>query len=889
MDDTATLGLIDQLTRTDGPCIAWQPAQTVDQRIIASAATSPSAVAVIDRHGAMSYRELIERAADIAAALHERQIARGARVGVILDASAELVATILAIWSLGATYVPLDPILPRLRVKRIVADAAITAIVSERAHRAEAGEFAPLLWIEDVRRRERSPFSSRARLEDNAYVVYTSGSTGVPKGVEIPHAGLANTIFASNEMIGLGCDDRLLYRTSISFDVSIYEMFGPLATGGTVVIVPRLGWDDPRELVAAILLHAVTAISVSSSFLAVLLDEPMFAQCSSLRLVTSGTDTMSLDLFRRFLTKSSALLYNGYGPSEATIVVTAHRCEVADLGSDEESIPLGAPLPNTHVSVRDTELLPVAPGGTGEIVIGGVQLARGYLGSPEETAARFISDPIRRGERIYRTGDLARVRADGSIVFLGRNDKQVKIHGQRVEPGEVAAAIEGCDGVRTAVVIAERRHRAGMLNGPAVALVAYVTALAGASVKPEAVAEALRERLPPAMVPGKIVVVNDFPLTVTGKIDEAALQARSPSSSPHVPAALAPTYPASRLAVLHEHLRAIWEDLLDHDGVNDHDNFFDIGGDSLLAVRMMIILEETFGRRVPLAEFFDTSMTIPALAEILSKRVSVDEPNAALLNEHGSRVPLALLHGDFGGGMYAWSLARKLGSEQPVLVIPPHGMLGRPPAKSVQGMAADMVSIITGTYPNGPLRIAGYSASGLIAFEAARMLRDAGRDIRDVVVIAMGAENAAFSDFERILRRLPLPTPWTDRLMHGIIRLGTKLSHFADATWRERALRIAKRLQAAPASVIKKPQIEDTDGYRRYIKAQETYVPGRYNGRLTVLWPIEQRVEDGDIERDWRRVAPSAEIAYVPGSHHTAVSRHVSDIADTMERLFASA
>jgi amino acid adenylation domain-containing protein len=871
VDFASDADIARRLLAGDGPRVVRESRQTLDRLIARRAETHPHSIAVIDGGAETSYRTLVDRSANIAAALRARGVVRGARVGLCADASVELFASILAIWSIGATYVALDTSLPTARMEHIARDAALGVILVTRATGALIDPSVAVV-IDTIESDAPARFASDARTSDDAYIVYTSGSTGVPKGVAIRHDALTNAILAAAEAWSIDERDRQLCRTSIAFDVAFLEIFAPLAAGGTLVIAPRTVWADPRAFIALLIANAVTSIVLVPSFLAVLVDERSFSDCSSLRIVVCGGEAMSTGLCRRFFAASAAELYNGYGPSEATIFVTSYRCRPADAESIEETVALGSALANTHVSVRDADLMPVAPGSTGEIVIGGVQLANGYINRPEETAARFVPDPLRPNQRLYRTGDLARLGTDGSIVFLGRNDKQVKIRGQRVEPGEVAAAIERIDGVGKAAVIAQRRSTAGPHG--ALILVAYVVERTGAALDPATLRRTLREQLPDAMVPAEIVLIDAFPLAISGKIDEAALAQRDDVSMRRIVRMAAPKDDSSLREILHEQLRTIWEDLLGLDGIGNDDDFFDLGGDSMLAVTLMMRLEETFGAHPSFADFFET-MTIAGLGELLSGGIETHERDAVTFNEAGSLPPLVFLHGDFGGGMYTRSLAAALGKDQPLLVIPPHGIAGRPPVTDVETMAADVAAIVARFHPSGPLRIAGYSAAGYVAYEAARQLQRAGRNVLDVVVIGMGAETVAFSGLDTFARRVGLPRAWHNIALRGAMRVGFGLT---------------KGFRTAPEQPVKsdvRATIERGSAFVRYVRAHRVHIPRRYDGRVMVLWPKEQPIEYGDIRREWSRVAPRVEVAFVPGTHHSAVSRHIGEIASAMRRLFA--
>ena len=854
----------------------------MDRVVAARAIETPDAVAVRSGNDRTTYRELMDAASAVACNLREIGVLQGDRVGMCSDTSPELIAAIMGIWAAGATYVPLDPGQPHARLETIARDAEIRYCLTDAANadRVLSCEVLSLAALAKAAPGDRADgWTSDARPDHIAYVVYTSGSTGAPKGVEIRHDGVVNAILASCEISGFVPEDIAVVRTAIGFDLSFYEIFCPLTAGAALIVVPRAVYADPFELVTLLAVRDVTVLLVTPAFLSVLIAEPRFNRCTALRIVTAGGEALSSALCKRFAERSTATLYNLYGPSEATMLVTLHRCSEADALTGENTAPLGHALANNCVSLRDESLQPVARGEIGEIVIAGVQLAKGYINRPDETAKRFVDDPARPGERIYRTGDLARLMPDGNIVFLGRNDKQVKIRGNRVEPAEVAAAIERIPGVRTAAVLAKRRTLEG--NDESLMLVAYVMTNDGHSLAHDRLRAVLGERVPSYMIPNETIAVAAFPLTVSGKIDEAAL-ARGAFGRISDSAAISVINETPTLhGIVNEQVRAVWERLLGLERVGDHDDFFDIGGDSLLAVHLLMELEELFGRRIALEDFFE-SMTIASLGNLLASGSNSDERDAIALNEDGTLPPLVYLHGDFAGGAYAWSLAKLLGEEQPVTIVPPHGMRGRPPASDVPSMATDVVETITRVHPAGPLCIGGYSAAGLVAYEVARRLREAGREVRDVILIGTHVPSVAYSGLDRAIRGTGVDEKRHDRILRKAMRAGFALERFARSSARARWMKLARRLGLAAAETSGAPapnEIELSDGYARYIRAHEAFIPSSYDGDVAVLWPAEQRIENGDLHRDWSRVAAAVEFASIPGTHHGCVSRHLTDIA----------
>jgi len=435
--------------------------------------------------------------------------------------------------------------------------------------------------------------------EGLAYVIYTSGSTGVPKGAMLHHRGLRNRLLWGQETFRLGPDDAVLQKTPLTFDVSVWELFWPLAAGACLVLARPGGHRDPRYLVDLIARERVTVTHFVPSMLRVFLEDPALDSpeaCRSLRLVITSGEALTPDLARRFFariraSRGGAELYNLYGPTEASIEVTAWPC---DRSAISEPIPIGLPIANTRIHLLGPDRRPVPLGAPGELHIGGVPVARGYLGRPDLTAERFVPDPFRGypGGRLYRTGDLVRQLPDGSLDFLGRLDNQVKVRGYRIELGEIEAALSALPGVREAVVVVKSDLR----------LVAYVTG----EVDTAALRQALRDKLPDFMLPSAIVALPALPLTPSGKVDRKALP--EPAGGP------APGFVAPRTAV-EEVLAEIWAELLGIAHIGVHDNFFERGGHSLLAVLLMARIEKRLGTTLPLAALF-SAPTLEALTAL---------------------------------------------------------------------------------------------------------------------------------------------------------------------------------------------------------------------------------------------------------------------------------
>ncbi|WP_157245131.1 non-ribosomal peptide synthetase [Nonomuraea typhae] len=574
-------------------------------------AATPQAPAV--RHGTvqLTFAELDHAAGALAGRLAALGAGPERTVAVCLPRSPDLVVALVAVLKTGAAYLPLDPDYPAERVEYMLADARPVAVV--RPGSVTPGAGAP---------RETG---GRAAPGNPAYVIYTSGSTGRPKGVMVAHEAIVNRLRWMQAEYGLGADDRVLQKTPSSFDVSVWEFFWPLIAGATLVLADPGGHRDPAYLAALIQREHITTVHFVPSMLRAFLADPSAAGCASLRRVICSGEELPADLAAAFHRVLGDRLHNLYGPTEAAVDVTSWACRPGEGGT----VPIGLPVWNTRIHVLGPDLRPVPDGELGELYIGGIQLARGYLGRPGLTAERFTADPSGPpGSRMYRTGDLARRRPGGVVEYAGRADDQVKIRGFRVEPGEIAAVLADCPGIRHAAVVA-REDRPHLVR-----LVAYVvpeTGGAGAEVSgvtPEADARAFaawaegwREfaaaRLPAHMVPSAFVPMAALPVTVNGKLDRAALPEPERETGE-----AAPDTPAERT------LAGLFAEILGLPEVGAEDDFFRLGGDSILALTL-IGRARAENLTLTARQVLELG-TVRALAAAAGRGVAHEPPGAAL-------------------------------------------------------------------------------------------------------------------------------------------------------------------------------------------------------------------------------------------------------------------
>ena len=587
----------------------------VHELVAQQAALTPDALAVESTESCLTYRELDDRSNQLARHLAGREVADEALVGLCLPRTPELIVALLGILKAGAAYLPLDPGHPAERLQHILRDAAVSIVITNEELAQRLGG-APLQSVvldadrREIARESIADSNHRVDPEQLAYVVYTSGSTGEPKGISVPHRALTNHTLALAERYAISASDRRLQFVSISADVLIADVFPVLISGGTVVLRPEGDLLSIADFLRFLEQRKITMMGIPSVYwhewVEAIAVEEAVALPSSLRVVVSGMDSARPELLATWKKRYGKRVrwFNAYGPSETTCTATTYE---ADLSSDTELqiIPIGRPIANVRVHILDAHSRPVPMGVPGEICIGGRGVARGYRNRPDLTAESFVRDSFsdNPNDRLYRTGDLGRYRRDGNIEFLGRVDNQIKIRGYRVEPGEVEAALRRLPHVRDAVVVG---HGAG--NGRR-KLIAYVV-ISGYPSAADDLRAQLRRALPDYIVPAAIVVLDALPRTRNGKVDYAALPPAELGAERTADGIVAPTNALERALV------RLWQELLEIPQIGTRDHFFGVGGDSLLAVRMLNAVSRTYGIDVELAIFF-ADATIEGLAEAL--------------------------------------------------------------------------------------------------------------------------------------------------------------------------------------------------------------------------------------------------------------------------------
>jgi hybrid polyketide synthase/nonribosomal peptide synthetase FtdB len=806
--------------------------QALHQLVEAQVERTPDAIAVRFEDQELTYRQLNERANQLAHHLQSLGVGPDILVGACLERSLELVVGLLGVLKAGGAYVALDPDQPPARLKALVEDALPVVVLTQCRLVDRLPQVAVLCLDSDWRTFDHHStvnLAAAATPDNLAYVIYTSGSTGQPKGVLSVHRGIVNRLLWMQDAYRLEPGERVLHKTALGFDVSVWELFWPLIAGGCMVVARLGGQREPDYLAGLIAEQDVSTVHFVPSLLASFLDEPRVDRCGCLKRVICSGEALPPDLVQKFCTHLTAELYNLYGPTEASIDVTAWHCSAADIG---RAIPIGRPIANTRLYVLDERLQPLPVGVAGELYIGGYGLARGYLKRPSLTAERFITDPVAGAPwRLYRTGDRGRWRPDGALEFLGRLDDQVKIRGVRVEPGEVAVALRQHAAITDTVVAADDQGEPR--------LVAYIVPTDPG--QPPGAVELrgfLRARLPEPLVPAVFVPLTAIPRLPNGKLDRHALPPLADRPSP-------PSNAAAPRDLVEWQLTSVWEELLGVQ-VGLDDDFFALGGHSLLALRLIGRLDELFGERLPVAVLL-RAPTVRALAEELRAAPGARSIPLVVLRR-GAGQPLFLATAGSGDLLALASLARHLGLDVPVYGLQPTS--ATPDRASIEQLAAAYVGSIRHIQPSGPYRLGGYSVGGVVAYEAARQLCADGLEVGLLALLdtyfpgSKGHPYTAVSRAQRLAAHLPLLRPDSSAAAAGI----------------------------------------HDDALAAQLQAMRTYVAGPYPGRVTLL--VAERSLGGlpRAERSWRRAGVAGvDVHVVPGRHDTMLREpHLLGVAEQL-------
>jgi amino acid adenylation domain-containing protein len=826
-----------------------------------SAAKHPQLVAAVFDDDERTYAELNASANRIARALFKLGAGAETLVAVCLERSLDTLALIAGITKTGAAYVPLDVSWPDERLRLIVRESAPAILITNNAGRKR---FTPqagmtLLTLDEAcemaRGESDANIAALGGSRSLAYVIYTSGSTGAPKGVMVEHRSACNMVLSALGDLGIRSTDRVLQLAPLSFDPSVWQIFGTLSAGGCIVLPPPGTERDVDAVMREIHRHDVTVLMGVPALLSMLSERDDFTEARSLRVVVSGGAQLSPVLAKRLMAPGRAVV-NVYGPTEAGIHATEHRCVAHDT---RPFVPLGSPIANVRLYVLDEQLNPVPHGRRGEIFIGGPGVARGYLGLPDLTAERFFSDPFVPGvdERMYRTGDFARRHWDGCVEFAGRSDDQVKVRGVRVELGEIVAMLEGHPNVASAAAILSSDER----------ILAYVVPRIASDGFGDSLRKYASEKLPPAAVPSAFFFLSELPRRSNGKFDRDAL---------------APVPPQQRVAPvrelpdsLHVLVTQVWEELLGIRGIGTSENFFEIGGYSLLAARLTVRIEASVGRRLPIKVLFENPTIGGMVAALRQSERAEFEPIVALRSS-GSKPPFFFLHGDSTGlGLYCRRFGDGLGAGRPIYAVAPHGADGGAVPQSIEEMARDRLRLILEIEPEGPYLLGGYCMGAIVAFEMARQLQRLGKRVQHLVLVEAQHARYRYAVFEGLFARLA-----------RCIGVGDDRSH----RWlaRQRASLYDLRCRLPPFAHYE-------DALTAHVKpAQERAVRGYVWQTLgvpaTMVCAREERSAARErVQAMWSPLLPMLDVRIIPGDHETVLVQNVDSLVAELARTLEKA
>ena len=849
--------------------------------IEASVRRNPDAAALVDGALSLTYAQLDERAEAVARRLRALGAGPGTTVGLVARRRADTIAALIGVLKAGAAYCPLDPAYPLERLRFMLEDSGAAALL---ARREDAIRFAdpkrPTVFLDDpaqfvpsrsgAERRAAGPF-------DLAYVMYTSGSTGKPKGVMVELASAAGLVRAMMKIQEIGPDDRTMLFSSMSFDASVGEIFPCLCAGATMFL---RGETVPpaREFVRSLEEMRISTLFLPTAYwheLAATLTPLGETLPACLRSAVVGGEAMRAESLAYWRPAAERVrLFNVYGPTEATVWASCY--EVPADAPSSGIVPIGPPAAAAALHVIGPDGRPVPNGSAGELWIGGPGVARGYVNRPVLTADRFLPDAFcaRPGARLYRTGDRVRRRPDGVFEFLGRFDDQVKIRGFRVELGEVEAALASHPAVGTCAVVLREERR-----------VAYVAPSAGAPVSASALRSFLLEKLPEYMVPPVIVALPVLPLTPAGKIDRRAL--------PQPPAATAmeaKETPEERdLTPLERQIRVIMEEVLGLSPIGLRDDFYALGGHSILAVRMMSKLEKSLGRRPPLTAL-SKGTTIERLAEAMGLW-SEERPVVRFGPESGDD-PIFFVHPGLGF-RYCEELSRAM-PNRPFYVLVPQNIAGLDRIPTTEEMARRHVETIRSIRPRGPYRLGGYCSGSTIAYEMARQLEAAGERVPNLMLVAVPIDSAWWSLVRRIVGGVGgfLGQEQT-AMLYRFNLWGKSGELFAGMFRRGGAARLGEALRQALARVKKHgslrafgPNSADSDDNQKAVDwSWAAYRPGPYLGPVTLFEARDEFVPGS--KSDLRRLAPSSERVWLPGDHYAITKTYAAQLGAEIARRLA--
>ncbi|TRX27553.1 amino acid adenylation domain-containing protein [Flavobacterium franklandianum] len=686
----------------------------------------PNEIAVVFKDLKLTYNELNLLSNQLAHYLiSEQDVIVGDLVGIMLGRSEMLIVCIMGILKAGAAYVPIDPEYPQQRISYIQDDCNCKFTFNQAA--------LDNFLVSKAKYADNAPSTVSFNPNDLAYIIYTSGSTGNPKGVMIEHRNLLNYLLSVSHYIDTNSNNSGCFaHLSLSFDASITEIFLPLIFGKKLILSSGTGLEifDDINLFNYAPFNFIKLTPSHISILISVINKEARPQLSN-KYIIGGEALFNYHINQFRSSSIDAIIVNEYGPTEATVGCIIYEFNTFEATPSSESIPIGKPISNTQIYIlgENRQLLPANE--VGEIFIGGNGVARGYFNREDLTSEKFVPNPFDTDTRMYRTGDLAKWLPDGNLLYFGRLDEQVKINGHRIELGEIEAALIAIPQIKLASVILSK------LDTSEPRLVAYLQPKDSNEKHPN-VREELSKIVPSFMIPNIFMWVNDFPLTTNGKIDKKNLPIPEyfrPDS--------APVLRKPRIEI-EEKIAKVWGEILQVSDIGIDDNFFEMGGTSIMAVKVVAEIEKSTGKRFPLSVLFEYS-TVEKFARLLNEGSQIYSDCIVPLKSNGNKVPLFMVHGGGLDVLYFANLSKHFDEDQPFYGIQGIGSNGFDDwHESIEAMAAHYIQAIVKINPDGPYAVAGYCVGGIVAFEMTRQLQELGKEVSLTLLVDSYADSSYY-------------------------------------------------------------------------------------------------------------------------------------------------
>ncbi|PRT07964.1 non-ribosomal peptide synthetase [Bacillus wiedmannii] len=843
---------------------------------------TPDAIAVVFENQRLTYSELNSRSNQLAHFLQKNNVKSETKVGIYLERSMEMVISILGILKAGGAYVPIDPAYPQDRITYMLEDSKIPLLISKGSNVSGLPEHNSRLiqvdndWSLIAQESEENTINN-VTPDNLAYIIYTSGSTGKPKGTLVEHGNVVRLFKSTEKWYNFSNQDVWSMFHSFAFDFSVWELWGALLYGGRLVVVPYMVSRSPEAFYELLCNEAVTVLNQTPSAFRQLMqeDEKYAGDKLSLRYVIFGGEALDLASLKPWYERhgdQKPLLVNMYGITETTVHVTYRPLSWADVRNPQGSI-IGIPIPDLSVYVLDQNLKPVPDGISGEMYVGGAGVTRGYLNRLDLNKERFITNPYSSdaNSRLYKSGDLARYTMNGELEYLGRIDQQVKIRGFRMEIGEIESVISAFPTIREVVLTVHEDENHDKR------LVAYIVPLINQEISINELRSFMKQTLPDYMIPSVFIKLDTLPLTTNGKVDRKALPAPDTSNFMVESGQVAPRN------TLEMELVGIWENILNISPIGVTDNFFDLGGHSVLAVKLMSLIERKFNKKLPISVLFE-GQTIEYLAQLISGNDDF-MPTSPLvaINAKGSLPPIYIVHPAMGQVMCFADLARELGSNQPVYGLQSAGLYGeREPFSCLEEMAAYYIEAIKKHQPKGPYLIGGYCVGGTVAYEMAYQLQKQGETVDTLAImdICPPSVNPELDDAYMV---------WFfgDTLLNSFNMKLEQLSieelrNMNDEGHLQYLMDLCKRANIVNADFTN----EQMESWLRTWKSTLCAVNG-YQAKMAPLPITFFEAVDGEYDgMDWsRHTSEKVEVVQVDGDHFTMLrDPHVSSLAKGLQK-----